>query len=259
MRITFLGTGTSTGVPQIGCQCEVCTSQNPKDRRLRCSSMVETDDARILIDCGPDFREQMLTLPFDRLDGVLITHEHYDHTGGIDDLRPFCVFGDHCVNVFLDSYTAQHLRDRLPYFFRAKLYPGVAHIRLNEVEPCQPFLIGRTEVLPLPVMHGRLPILGYRISSPSGRSLGYITDMSTCEEQVCDALRGVDLLVVNALRFEPHPAHQSLDEAMRFARGIGSPETRFIHFSHDIGLHDVTNAQLPEHMSLAYDGEVIDF
>lgn len=262
MKITILGSGTSTGVPQIGCRCEVCTSTNPKDRRLRCSSIVETEDARLLLDCGPDFREQMLTVPFDRLDGVLITHEHYDHTGGIDDLRPFCVWGDHCVNIYLDSYTAQHLRDRLPYFFRTKLYPGVAHIRLNEIEPYKPFFIGRTQVVPLPIMHGQLPILGFRINCPSGRRVGYVTDMSSCEERVKECLSGVDILVVNALRFEPHPAHQSLEEAIAFARQINAPVTRFVHFSHHIGLHDVTNSRLfdithSDSMALAFDGEVI--
>ncbi|MBO4444194.1 MAG: MBL fold metallo-hydrolase [Bacteroidaceae bacterium] len=258
MKITILGTGTSIGVPQIGCECRVCTSKNPKDKRLRCSSLVETRDARILIDCGPDFRQQMLTVPFDRLDGVLITHEHYDHTGGIDDLRPFCVFNDHSVNIFLDSYTAQHLRDRLPYFFRTKLYPGVAHIALHEIQPYDSFYIKETRVTPLPVMHGQLPILGYRIDCPSGKSLGYITDMSSCEPRVHEVLEKVDILVVNALRFNPHPAHQTLEEAVAFAQRIGAPTTRFIHFSHDIGLHDETNAQLSQGMSLAFDGEIIE-
>lgn len=256
MKITVLGSGTSIGVPQIGCTCEVCMSSDPKDKRLRCSSLVETDDARLLIDCTPDFRQQMLSVPFGPLDGVLITHEHYDHTGGIDDLRPFCRF-DGNVDLWLDSYTATHLRERLPYFFREKLYPGVAHITLHEVAPYTTFLIGQTRITALPVTHGHMPILGYRIDCPSGKSLGYITDMSTCEDQVPSLLQGVDILMVNALRIEPHPAHQSLDEALRFTSLVGAPLTRFIHFSHDIGLHAQTNTQFPPGIALAYDGEVI--
>ena len=257
MKITVLGSGTSIGVPQIGCTCEVCMSEDPKDKRLRCSSLVETDDARILIDCTPDFRQQMLSVPYARLDGVLITHEHYDHTGGIDDLRPFCRFGGN-VDLFLDNYTASHLRERLPYFFRTTLYPGVAHITLNEVAPYDVFYIGKTRITALPVLHGKMPILGYRIDCPSGKSLGYLTDMSCCDDEVVERLRGVDLLMVNALRFEPHPAHQSLEEAVCFARKVGAPVTRFIHFSHDIGLHAKTDALLPQGIGLAYDGEVLD-
>ena len=258
MKITVLGSGTSIGVPQIGCTCEVCTSQNPKDKRLRCSSLVETADARLLIDCTPDFRQQMLSVPYERLDGVLITHEHYDHTGGIDDLRPFCRF-DGNVDIYLDNYTATHLRERLPYFFRTNLYPGVARITLREVAPYDVFTIGETRITVLPVMHAHMPILGYRIDCPSGKSLGYITDMSTCDERVPELLQGVDVLFVNALRFEPHPAHQTVDEAICFARRVGAPTTRLIHFSHDIGLHEKTNALLPQGIGLAYDGEVLEW
>lgn len=257
MKITVLGSGTSIGVPQIGCTCDVCTSKDPKDKRLRCSSLVETDDARLLIDCTPDFRQQMLTVPFDRLDAVLITHEHYDHTGGIDDLRPFCRFGGN-VDLYLDNYTATHLRERLPYFFRSALYPGVARITLHEVSPYDEFYIGRTHITAIPVMHAKLPILGYRIDCPSGKSLGYVTDMSVCDERVLDVLQGVDVLMVNALRVEPHPAHQSLEEAVCFAIKVGAPMTRLIHFSHGIGLHEKTNALLPQGICLAYDGEVLD-
>ena len=258
MRVTVLGTGTSIGVPQIGCQCEVCRSNDPRDKRNRCSSLVETVDARILIDCTPDFHEQMLHVPFDRLDAVLLTHEHYDHTGGIDDLRPFCVFGDKNVDIYLDEYTAEHLRERLPYFFKTKLYPGVARILLHEVKPFEVFRVKDTRVTAFPVMHGRMPILGYRIDCPSGHSLGYVTDMSCCEKATLEALFGVDLLMVNALRFTPHPAHQTLDEAMAFASAVAAPTTRFIHFSHEIGLHAETSRRLPANMQMAYDYEVIE-
>lgn len=262
MKLTFLGTGTSIGVPEIGCRCPVCTSDDPRDRRFRQSALVDTDDGhRILIDCGPDFRTQMLGVDYRAIDALLITHEHYDHTGGIDDLRPFCRFGD--VRIYLDTYTANHLRERLPYFFREKLYPGVARLELHETAPGYLFYVGETPILPLTVMHGPLSILGWRIGS-----LGYITDMSSCPEETVAALRGgtpqtqslgpVDTLVVNALRFAPHPAHQTLEEALQFAARIGARQTRFIHFCHGIGLHAQTDAQLPPSVHLAYDGEVLD-
>ena len=176
-KLRILGSGTSTGVPEIGCTCPVCTSTDPRDNRLRASSLLHTDDAVILIDCGPDFREQMLRASsFEKIDGVLVTHEHYDHVGGLDDLRPFGRFAD--IPIYSDAYTAAHLRARMPYCFVDKVYPGVPRIYLQEVEAGQVFHINRTEVLPLRVMHGRLPILGYRI----GGRLGYITDMHMMPE-----------------------------------------------------------------------------
>ena len=176
MKVTILGSGTSTGVPEIGCTCEVCTSADPRDHRLRTSALVETDDARILIDCGPDFRAQVLGLPFKKIDGVLITHEHYDHVGGLDDLRPFCRFGE--VPIYAEAYTAERLRNRMPYCFVNHNYPGVPNIPLQEIEPGRTFRINRTSVTPLRVMHGRLPILGYRIEN-----MGYITDMLTMPDE----------------------------------------------------------------------------
>ena len=159
MKVRILGSGTSTGVPQIGCTCPVCTSADPKDNRLRASAIVETEDARILIDCGPDFRAQVLHLPFEKIDGVLITHEHYDHVGGLDDLRPFCRFG--AVPIYAEEYVARALRLRMPYCFVDHRYPGVPDIPLQEIEVGHAFSIHHTEVVPLRVMHGRLPILPF--------------------------------------------------------------------------------------------------
>ena len=254
MKIKILGSGTSTGVPEIGCTCPVCTSADPRDNRLRASSLLHTDDAVILIDCGPDFREQMLrTSTFEKLDGVLITHEHYDHVGGLDDLRPFCRFGE--IPIYSDAYTADHLRIRMPYCFVDKKYPGVPRIYLQEVEAGKPFHINGTEIVPLQVMHGRLPILGYRI----GGRLGYITDMLTMPDVSYEQLSGLDVLIVNALRPQSHPTHQSISEALATAERIGAKETYFIHMSHHAGLHAELTKQMPSYVHYAYDGLEIVF
>lgn len=254
MKLRILGSGTSTGVPEIGCSCEVCTSADPRDNRLRASSLLHTDDATILIDCGPDFREQMLRAhSFEKIDGVLITHEHYDHVGGLDDLRPFCRFGE--VPIYSDAYTASHLRARMPYCFLERRYPGVPKISLQEVEACEKFFIKQTEIIPIQVMHGRLPILGYRI----GKRMAYITDMLTMPEESYEQLHDLDVLIINALRVEPHPTHQSISEALETVKRIRARETYFIHMSHHAGLHAEREKMFPAHVHLAFDGMEIEF
>ena len=251
MKLTFLGTGTSCGVPTIGCQCRVCQSTNPKDKRLRCSALVETAHTRLLIDCGPDFRQQMMGQPFRRIDGILITHAHYDHMGGMDDVRPYCQFGE--INVYADPIARKGLLEMLPYCFAEHRYPGVPAIGLHEIHKHKAFTIGDFNILPIEVMHHDLPILGYRIGP-----LTYITDMKTINDEELLYIEGTELLVVNALREKPHHSHQTLTDAVRFARRVGARQTYLIHSSHDIGLHDEINAQLPSDIQLAYDGQVVE-
>lgn len=252
MRLTLLGTGTSGGVPSLGCHCEVCRSTNPRDKRMRSVALLETGRARILIDCGPDIRNQLMPLPFKPFDAVLLTHIHYDHVAGIDDLRPLCVFGD--INIYADGNTVRGLHTTMPYCFTQTLYPGVPKLNLHTVRPHEPLRIGDVEVMPIVVMHDKLPILGYRF----GR-LAYITDMKTIDEGELAYLDGVDTLVVNALRWEKeHHSHQLVDEAIAFARRIGAKRTFFTHLTHNIGLHDEAEKRLPEGFHFGYDGLVID-
>ncbi|MCI6160252.1 MAG: MBL fold metallo-hydrolase [Prevotellaceae bacterium] len=253
MKLTFLGTGTSVGVPSIGCRCKVCQSKNPRDKRLRASAMIETGQTRIVIDAGPDFRRQMLEQVFRKIDALLLTHIHYDHVGGIDDIRPFCQFGE--VNVYADEITARGLMQTVPYCFAENRYPGSPKINLRNIRHHVPWQINELSVLPIRVMHGKMPITGYRIGN-----MAYITDMKWIEETEMQYLEGLDLLVVNALRFSPeHHSHQSVSAAVDFARKLHVKQTYLTHICHDIGFHEEVNRNLPQGIQLAYDGQVIEW
>jgi phosphoribosyl 1,2-cyclic phosphate phosphodiesterase len=219
---------------------------------LRCSALIETEHTRILIDTGPDFRQQMLTQPFQKIDAVLLTHIHYDHVGGIDDLRPFCQFGE--VNVYANEVTCRALMQTVPYCFAEHRYPGAPAILLHTLKPHEPLQVNELEVMPICVMHDKLPILGFRIGK-----LAYITDMKTIGEEEMPYLDGVEVLVVNALRYQPvHHSHQSVDDAIAFARRVGARQTWLIHSCHDIGRHAEVNKKLPPQIQLAYDGQVVE-
>lgn len=251
MKLTFLGTGTSTGVPQIGCHCDTCTSTDARDSRLRTSAIVTTDSgANILIDCGPDFRTQILGVGSPDLEALLITHSHYDHTGGIDDLRPYCGGGRH-FPTYCTADVARDLRARNPWSFAEHLYPGVPTFAITEVRPFEPFELGGTTILPLAVMHGQLPILGFKF----GTRLAYITDCKTLPQASIEAITGIDTLIINALRPEPHPTHLSVSEALALVEQIHPRRTFFIHASHNMGRHAIV--RLPAGIELAYDGLII--
>lgn len=237
----------------LGCQCAVCKSTDARDQRFRTAALLESEKSRILIDCGPDIRQQLMPLPFVPFDGVLLTHIHYDHVGGLDDLRGYCVFGD--INVYADERTAEGLKTTMPYCFTEHLYPGVPKLNLHTIAPHIPLHIGDVEVMPIQVMHGKLPILGYRFGK-----MAYITDMKTIDDAEMAYLQGVEVLVVNALRFDkPHHSHQLVDDAIAFAQRVGAKKTYLVHVTHEIGFHDDANSRLPEGFEFPYDGLTFSF
>lgn len=251
MKVQFLGTGTSTGVPQIGCKCEVCTSNDFRDKRLRTSVRIEVDGKVILIDCSPDFRQQMMDIPFTKIDGILFTHEHYDHVGGIDDLRPFSQFGS--VELYMERHLENAVKERMPYCFAPIKYKGVPDLSVNLINEKDRFYIGDTPITPIRVMHYKLPILGFRI-----RNFAYLTDVKTIPEDQFIKLRGLDTLVISALRRQEHISHQTLDEALKLSEKINSKRTYFSHMSHEMGLYSKINNELPASRYFAYDGLKID-
>lgn len=246
MTITFLGTGTSTGVPEIGCTCEVCTSKDPKDNRLRTSVLVEDDNTRLLFDCGPDFRQQIMKQPFKKIDAVFLSHEHYDHVGGIDDLRPFCRFGD--INIYSNERVAQTIKQVMPYCFAQHPYPGIPKINMHTIKDDEILKINNFTITPINVLHGKLPIYGYRIND-----IAYITDILTIPEAEYIKLRGLKTLIIEALREAPHGSHETITQAIENIKKIQPQQSFLIHMSHHAGLHSKLDAILPQNIHLAYD------
>lgn len=250
MTLTFLGTGTSTGVPQIGCDCAVCQSKDIRDNRLRASAIIRKGASSLLIDCGPDFRAQMLRENTESVNALLITHSHYDHVGGVDDLRPFC-YPDG-FDIYCSHDVENDLRTRMPYCFAEHLYPGAPRLHLHDIKPFEPFELYGFKVTPLPVMHYKLEILGFKIDR-----LAYITDAKTISDETINAIKDIDTLVINALRQEEHISHINLKQALEIIRQINPRQAWLTHMSHDMGLHAVVDASLPPNVHLAYDGLTI--
>ncbi len=257
MRVTFLGTGTSQGVPVIGCRCEVCRSEDKRDKRLRTSAMVECGATNIVIDAGPDFRFQMLRMGVRHIDAILLTHFHKDHTGGLDDVRAFN-FVDYPtirpVDIYSTPTTAEVIRKDYDYAFVENKYRGVPEMRLHEIDENAPFYIKGIEITPIRGHHSpRFEVTGYRI----GR-LAYLTDFKQIADDEVEKLQGVDTLIVNALRFKPHDSHFSVEEAVELIKRVNPRKAYLTHMSHEIGLHALSTEKLPQGVELAYDTLTIE-
>lgn len=253
MKITFLGTGTSQGVPVIACSCNVCQSSNPQDKRLRSSILIEIEDLRMVVDTGPDFRYQMLRAKVQKLDAVLFTHPHKDHIAGLDDVRAFNRLQGSAIDIYADEYVQEALKREFYYAFQPQKYFGIPQLNLHEINESQSFYIKNIEITPILVFHYRMPVLGFRIED-----FAYITDAKTISKEEKDKLRGVKTLVLNALQKESHISHLTLSEAIELAEEIGAETTYFTHISHNMGLHEEVSQELPPQMHLAYDGLIIN-
>jgi phosphoribosyl 1,2-cyclic phosphate phosphodiesterase len=248
LKISFLGSGTSSGVPMIACPCPVCHSADKKDKRLRSSILIESATTRIVVDTTPDFRYQMLRANVTRLDAVLFTHPHKDHIAGMDDIRAFNFFTGKPMPVFASEMSQEVIIREFPYAFTDFRYPGVPEIQLNTIAT-DPFMIGDIRVEPIQVWHLKMPVLGFRFGS-----FTYVTDANRIEEAEKQKIRGSSILVLNALRREKHISHFNLDEAIAMARELGVPNAYFTHISHQLGRHADVTAELPAGVHLAYDG-----
>jgi phosphoribosyl 1,2-cyclic phosphate phosphodiesterase len=248
MKVYFLGTGTSQGIPVIGSDHEVCKSQNPKDKRLRVSVWVHTENTSIVVDCGPDFRQQMLTSKCSKVDAILFTHEHADHTAGIDDIRPFN-FRHGEIPIYAHSRVIENLKKRFDYVFETEnRYPGAPSVKAIEVANNVPFTVGDIQVVPINAYHANLQVFGFKMND-----FAYLTDVKTIEPDEIEKIKGVKVLVINALREESHHSHFSLQEALDFVTLVQPEKAYLTHISHLLGFHDEVEEKLPSNVFLAYD------
>lgn len=248
MTITFLGTGTSQGVPVIGCPCEVCNSLDYRDKRLRTSIHIAVNEQSFVIDTGPDFRQQMLRERILKLDAILYTHAHRDHTAGLDDVRAYNYLNDMIMPVYGTTPTLEQLRSDFAYIFDEHHYPGLPRINLRHITE-EVFTVKGVVITPLPVLHHQLPVWGFRVGDFS-----YITDANFIPDETYEKLKGTKVLVLNALQQDRHISHFTLQQALEVAQKVNAQHTYFTHISHKMGLHGTVSKQLPENVSLAYDG-----
>lgn len=245
----MLGTGTSQGIPVIGCHCQVCQSSDPRDKRLRTSLLIESETTTVVVDTGPDFRQQMLRLQVDDLDGALMTHEHNDHVAGLDDIRPYNFINQKDFPLYGLPRVLDNIKERFAYVFAEKKYPGSPSAELVVIQPWDQIVIGNITATALPVRHGQLDILGYSFGQ-----LAYFTDVKYLDPSVISYLKGVDVLIINALHHRPHHSHLNLEEALDLIEEIRPGHAYLTHISHTMGLHEEVNAKLPWNVKLAYDG-----
>lgn len=251
LKITFLGTGTSSGVPMIACDCEVCTSTDKRDTRLRSSILVESGSTTLAVDSTPDFRYQMLRAKVKNLDGIVFTHPHKDHIAGLDDVRAFNYFSQKPMQIYANEMTQDVIIREFPYAFGERRFPGVPEITINTING-EPFRVGDIPVIPIRVWHLKMPVLGFRFGK-----FTYITDANKIDEEEKEKIRGTEVLVLNALRKEKHISHFTLQEAIELATELGVKQAYFTHISHQLGRYDTVTQELPPGMHLAYDGLVL--
>jgi phosphoribosyl 1,2-cyclic phosphate phosphodiesterase len=253
LKITFLGTGTSQGVPVIGCNCPVCTSTDARDKRLRTSILIEKNGHTLAIDSGPDFRQQMLNAHVSKLTAVIFTHEHKDHVAGLDDVRAFNFIEKKPVDVYAEKRVQKAIKREFAYIFAVYTYPGIPKINMHRIHN-EPFNIKGIDIIPVRLMHYRLPILGFRIDN-----FAYLTDVKTIPPGEMEKLKDLECLVITALRKEPHISHMNVDEALKAIKMINPGKAYLIHMSHRFGLHAEMESSLPANVHIAYDGLVLNF
>ena len=251
MIVTILGSGTSSGVPMMGCHCKVCTSTDIKDNRLRASVLIEVNNKRILIDTGPDLRMQMLREKVDDIDAIIYTHEHNDHIAGLDEIRPYNFLHKKPIPIYLSEQVEDSLRKRFHYVFGEKNYPGLPEVTLHRITNI-PFFINDIKCIPIQLYHYHLPVFGFRIGD-----FTYITDANVLPEEEKHKIAGTKVLVINALRKEKHISHFNLEEAIALVRELKPEKAYFTHISHQMGLHEAVEKTLPENMHLAFDGLIL--